>query len=47
MDTKQVVLIGIALLLLFTSVALATSTTIFASSDVIIYAFNQKPRWKR
>jgi ferredoxin len=31
------------LVLLFTGIALATSTTISASSDVIIYAFNQKP----
>ena len=40
MNKKQVVLIGIALVLLFTGIALATSS---ASSDVIIYAFDQNP----
>ena len=43
MNKKQTVSFGIALLLLFTSVALATSTTISATSDVIIYAFDQNP----
>jgi hypothetical protein len=39
-NKKQSVLIGITLVLLFTGIALATSST---SSDVIIYAFDQKP----
>ena len=43
MDTKQVVLIGIAFALLLAGIALATSTPISASSDVIIYAFDQNP----
>nr|CBH36797.1 hypothetical secreted protein [uncultured archaeon] len=43
MTKNQGLLLEIALLLLFTSVALATSTTISASSDVIIYAFDQNP----
>jgi hypothetical protein len=40
---KQGILIGIALMLLFTGIALATSVTSSATSDVIIYAFDQKP----
>ena len=40
MNKKQALLIGIALVLLFTGIALATST---ASSDVEIYAFDQNP----
>ncbi|MCK4397672.1 MAG: hypothetical protein KAV25_01620 [Methanophagales archaeon] len=40
MNKKQGVLIGTALMLLFTGIALATSS---ASSNVIIYAFNQNP----
>ena len=40
MNKKQGILIGIALVLLFTGIALATSS---ASSDVEIYAFDQKP----
>jgi hypothetical protein len=40
---KQGILLGIALMLLFTGTALATSTTISASSGVIIYAFDQSP----
>ena len=40
MDTKQVVLIEIAFTLLFTGTALATSS---ASSEVVIYAFDQNP----
>jgi hypothetical protein len=36
-------LIGISLLLLFTSIALATSNNLSASSDVGIYAFDQNP----
>jgi len=40
---KQGLLIGIALMLLFTGIALATSTAISAPSDVIIYAFDQNP----
>jgi len=41
MTKNQGLLLGIALLLLFTSIALATSTTASATSDVIIYAFDQ------
>jgi hypothetical protein len=37
---KQGILIGIALILLFTGIALATSTAISASSGVIIYTFS-------
>ena len=40
MNKKQGILIGIALILFFTSVALATLS---ASSNVVIYAFDQKP----
>ena len=40
MNKKQGILIGIALTLLFTGIALATPS---ASSDVVIYAFDQKP----
>ena len=40
---KQRILLGIALMLLLTGIALATSTTLSASSDVIIYAFDQNP----
>jgi hypothetical protein len=40
MDTKQVVLIEIAFALLLTGIALATSP---ASSEVVIYAFDQNP----
>ena len=40
MTKKQGILIGIALTLLFTSIALATPS---ATSDVIIYAFDQNP----
>jgi len=40
MTKKQRILIGISLLLLFTGVALATSS---ASSDVVIYAFDKNP----
>ncbi len=40
MNKKQGVLIGTALMLLFTGIALATSS---ASSNVIIYAFDQNP----
>jgi hypothetical protein len=40
MNKKHEILIGIALILLFTGIALATST---ASSDVEIYAFDQNP----
>jgi hypothetical protein len=43
MTKNQGLLLGITLILLFTSVALATSSTIFASSDVILYAFDQNP----
>jgi len=43
MNTEQAILIGIALVLLFVGIALATSTNLSASSDVIIYAFDQKP----
>ena len=40
MSKKQGILIVIALMLLFTGITLATSS---ATSDVIIYAFDQKP----
>jgi len=40
MNPTQRILIGIALMLLFTGIALATSA---ATSDVIIYAFDQNP----
>ena len=40
MNKKQEVLTGITLMLLFTAIALATSS---ASPDVIIYAFDQNP----
>jgi len=40
MNKKQAVLTGIALMLLFTGIALASSS---ASSDVEIYAFDQNP----
>jgi V8-like Glu-specific endopeptidase len=43
MNKKQAVLTGIALILLFTGIALATSTTASATSDVILYAFDQNP----
>ena len=40
MNKKQGILIGIALVLLFTGIALATSS---ASPCVVIYAFDQNP----
>ncbi len=40
MNKKQALLIGIAFALLLTGIALATSS---ASSNVIIYAFDQNP----
>jgi hypothetical protein len=40
MTKNQGILLGIALMLLFTSIALATSS---ATSDVILYAFDQNP----
>jgi hypothetical protein len=40
MNKNQGLLLGIALMLLFTGIALATSS---ATSDVIIYAFDQNP----
>jgi micrococcal nuclease len=43
MTKNQGLLLGIALMLLFTGIALATSTATSATSDVIIYAFDQKP----
>ena len=43
MNKKHGILIGIALVLLFVGIALATSTNLSASSDVEIYAFDQKP----
>ena len=42
MTKNQGILLGIALMLLL-GIALATSTTISASSGVIIYAFDQNP----
>jgi micrococcal nuclease len=41
MNKKQGILIEIALMLLFTSIALTTTSS--ATSDVIIYAFDQNP----
>jgi micrococcal nuclease len=43
MNKKQGLSIGIAMVLLFTGIALATSTNLSASSDIIIYAFDQNP----
>ena len=43
MNKNQGLLIGIALVLLFTEIALATSTNLPSSSDVMIYAFDQNP----
>ncbi|MBC8521596.1 MAG: hypothetical protein H8D26_06365 [Methanomicrobia archaeon] len=43
MNKKQGLLTGIALVLLFTGIVLATSTNLSASSDVEIYAFDQNP----
>lgn len=43
MSKNQGVLTGIALTLLFTCIALATSTSLSATSDVIIYSFDQNP----
>jgi hypothetical protein len=43
MTKKQGLLLGIALTLLFTGIALATTTAISAPSGVIIYAFDQNP----
>jgi micrococcal nuclease len=43
MTKNQGLVLEIALMLLFTSIALATSTTASATSDVIIYAFDQNP----
>ena len=43
MNTKQGIVIGITLICLFTGIALSTSTTVSATSDVIIYAFDQNP----
>jgi hypothetical protein len=43
MNRKQGILLGIALMLLFPGIALATSTAISTPSDVIIYAFDQNP----
>jgi hypothetical protein len=41
MIKKQALILGIALMLLFAGIALATSST--SSSDVEIYAFDQNP----
>ena len=43
MNKKQGILLGTALILLFLGIALATSTTLSAPSNVIIYAFDQNP----
>jgi hypothetical protein len=43
MNKKQAVSFRITLMLLFTGIALATSTTSSATSYVIIYAFDQNP----
>jgi len=43
MNKKQGIFIGIAFVLISTGIAIATSTTLSPSSDVIIYAFDQNP----
>jgi hypothetical protein len=43
MNKNQGLLLGVALTLLFTGIALATSTALTASSDVILYAFSIPP----
>jgi len=43
MNKKQGLLIGIVFVLLFTGIALATSSNSSTSSDVEIYAFDQNP----
>jgi hypothetical protein len=43
MNKTQAVSFGIRLMLLFTGIALSSSTTLTATSDVIIYAFHQNP----
>ena len=43
MAKRKTLIFGLALTLLFTGTALAPSTTISATSDVIIYAFDQNP----
>jgi hypothetical protein len=43
MTKNKGLLLAIALILLFTGIALATFTTVSATSDMIIYAFDQNP----
>ena len=43
MNKNQGLLLGIAFMLLFTSIALATTTPVSATSDVILYAVDQNP----
>jgi hypothetical protein len=43
MNKKHEILLEIALVLLFTGIALATSINLSASSDIVIYAFDQNP----
>jgi hypothetical protein len=43
MTKNQRLLLGLALMLLFTGIALATSTTASASSHVRLYTFDQNP----
>jgi hypothetical protein len=43
MSKNKGLLLGISLILLFTGIALATTTTLSATSDVIIYAFSIPP----
>jgi hypothetical protein len=43
MNKKWRIIFGITFVLLFTGIALATSTTLTASSGVIIYAFSIPP----
>ena len=43
MTKNQGLLLAIAFMLLFTGIALATSTTLSSSSNVIIYALDQNP----
>ncbi|KAF5429751.1 Lamin Tail Domain [Candidatus Methanophagaceae archaeon] len=43
MTKNQGLLLGLALILLLTGIALATTTALTASSGVVIYAFDQNP----
>ncbi len=43
MTKNQGLLLGLALILLLTGIALATTTALTASSGVVIYTFDQNP----